>query len=240
MKKFAIVFAVIIFVPFLLNAQDCISRFFITSNDSDATVKINDSDFRKLPAEFNLGRGRYSLVVKESQRKWNPQIITDTLEVSACGLDSTIHFNFGKEIILDSHPQNASVISNKNVIGYTPMSFLSTIPAVTLQKKNYESLLIPPGGVRTAETVELKFNGVRNGTDFFESDLFKILLGSAAALGATAAYFKIQADDKYNDYIRSKNPSVLDEVDRLDLYSGIALGLLQVNFGYLIYKFLSD
>ncbi|PKL82907.1 MAG: hypothetical protein CVV24_07730 [Ignavibacteriae bacterium HGW-Ignavibacteriae-3] len=75
---------------------------------------------------------------------------------------------------------------------------------------------------------------------FFNSGTFKILLGSAAVLGGVAAYLKIKADRKYDEYLLIKNQSILDEVNRLDLYSGISFGLLQINFGYLIYKFLTD
>ena len=75
---------------------------------------------------------------------------------------------------------------------------------------------------------------------FFSSGTFKILIGSAAVLGGVAAYFKIKADRQYDDYLQTKNRFMLDEVDRSDLYSGIAFGLLQINFGYLIYKFLTD
>lgn len=76
--------------------------------------------------------------------------------------------------------------------------------------------------------------------NFFSSDAFKILLGSAAVLGGAAAYFKIQADKKYDEYLQTKNQSTLDDVNRLDLISGISFGLLQINFGYLIYKFLTE
>lgn len=79
-----------------------------------------------------------------------------------------------------------------------------------------------------------------NGENFFTSTTFKILIGSAAVLGGISAYFKIKADKKYDDYLNTKNQSTLDEVDRLDLISGISFGLLQINFGYLIYKFLTD
>lgn len=91
-------------------------------------------------------------------------------------------------------------------------------------------------------TQELHFgNGyAKKNENFFSSYTFKILLGSAAVLGGVAAYFKIQADKKYDDYLKSKNQSLLDDIDRLDLYSGISFGLLQINFGYLIYKFLTD
>lgn len=79
-----------------------------------------------------------------------------------------------------------------------------------------------------------------NGESFFTSTTFKILIGSAAVLGGISAYFKIKADKKYDDYLNTKKQSTLDEVDRLDLISGISFGLLQINFGYLIYKFLMD
>lgn len=75
---------------------------------------------------------------------------------------------------------------------------------------------------------------------FFKSGTLKLLIGSAALLGGISAYFKIQADRKYDDYLKSKNQTLLDEVNRLDAVSGISFGLLQLNFGYLIYKFLTD
>jgi hypothetical protein len=87
---------------------------------------------------------------------------------------------------------------------------------------------------------DLKLGSLKSAESYFSSTTFKILLGSAVVLGGIAAYFKIQADKKYNDYLNSKNQSTLDEVNRLDLYSGISFGLLQINFGYLIYKFLTD
>ncbi len=75
---------------------------------------------------------------------------------------------------------------------------------------------------------------------FSESDWFKVLVGSASVFGAVSAYFKIKADNRYDDYLKSKDPKKLNEVNRFDLYSGIAFGLLQINFGYLIYKFLIE
>lgn len=79
----------------------------------------------------------------------------------------------------------------------------------------------------------------KNGS-FFNSTTFKILIGTAALLGGLSAYFKIQADKKYDDYLSSRTQSILDEVHRLDTTSGISFGLLQINFGYLLYKFLTD
>ncbi|MCX6167847.1 MAG: hypothetical protein NTX65_00785 [Ignavibacteriales bacterium] len=102
---------------------------------------------------------------------------------------------------------------------------------------NYE---FKPENVPTINQSNFEFGKLKKVDTFFSSATFKILLGSAAVLGGIAAYYKIRADKKYDDYVISKNQSTLDEVNRLDLYSGISFGLLQINFGYLIYKFLSD
>ncbi|MEG8947426.1 hypothetical protein [Rosettibacter firmus] len=73
-----------------------------------------------------------------------------------------------------------------------------------------------------------------------KSKWFKVLIGSTAVFGVFAAYFKISADGKYDEYLKSGDRDILNNVNRLDLYSGIAFGLMQINFGYLIYKFLIE
>lgn len=102
---------------------------------------------------------------------------------------------------------------------------------------NYE---LKPENVSSISQISFGLGSLKKNESFFSSTTFKILLGSATVLGGVAAYFKIQADKRYDDYLSSKNQSTLDEVNRLDLYSGISFGLLQINFGYLIYKFLTD
>lgn len=73
-----------------------------------------------------------------------------------------------------------------------------------------------------------------------DSDWFKILIGTSTIFGAAAAFFKIKADKKYDEYLQTGDKGILREVNKLDLYSGIAFGMLQINFGYLIYKFLTE
>ncbi len=92
--------------------------------------------------------------------------------------------------------------------------------------KNYKSLTI----LRTKKVA----------TGFIDSDLFLISVGSAIIFGTTAAYLKLEADKNYNKYLSTTNIKYLDKTNRLDLYSGISLGIMEINFGYLIYKFLTD
>lgn len=75
---------------------------------------------------------------------------------------------------------------------------------------------------------------------FIDSDLFLVIAGSAVILGATAAYFKLESDLYYDKYRETNNKSYLNKTNKYDIYSGIAFGTLQINFGYLIYKFLTD
>lgn len=76
--------------------------------------------------------------------------------------------------------------------------------------------------------------------NFIDSDLFLIVVGSAVAFGATAAYLKFEADDSYDKYKLTNDKKYKNRTDSYDLYSGIALGAMEINFGYLIYKFLTD
>lgn len=85
-----------------------------------------------------------------------------------------------------------------------------------------------------------KIKFVKNNDSFIDSDLFLVMVGSAVALGASAAYFKLESDNYYEKYEETNDKQYLDKTDRYDIYSGVSLGVLQVNFGFLIYKFLSD
>lgn len=75
---------------------------------------------------------------------------------------------------------------------------------------------------------------------FIESELFYITVGSAVLLGASAAYLKNESDKNYQKYLNTTDKKFLNKTNELDIYSGAALGALQINFGYLIYKFLTE
>ena len=76
--------------------------------------------------------------------------------------------------------------------------------------------------------------------NFFETDIFKILTAGIIVLGATTAYFKLEADAKYEEYQYSGNSELLDDIRKYDLISAITFTALQINFGLLLYFFLSE
>lgn len=110
-----------------------------------------------------------------------------------------------------------------------------------LELKNYR---IWENGI--TKTLDNQFNGAsiihveKREQNFLDSDLFWVILGSSIVFGSAAAYFKLEADNSYEKYKISFDQKYKKKTDKLDLYSGIALGTLQINFGFLIYKLLTD
>ena len=76
--------------------------------------------------------------------------------------------------------------------------------------------------------------------NFTNSYLFKGLIAGAVALGVTAAYFKLKADNRFDQYKLTKEQSLLDDTRKFDWYSGISFSALQINLGFLIYYFLVE
>jgi len=63
--------------------------------------------------------------------------------------------------------------------------------------------------------------------------------GTAVVAGVAAAYFKIKADSRYNDYQQSGDPAALEGVHRYDTISGMALVTSEASILFLSYLLLS-
>ena len=81
----------------------------------------------------------------------------------------------------------------------------------------------------------LNFSRPKN---FTHSAEFKWLLAGVVAFGGAAAYLKIEADKRYDEYQETGEERFLDETRRYDVLSGISFGLLQLNFLYMVLSFL--
>lgn len=126
------------------------------------------------------------------------------------------------------------------MIGYTPLFLSNNFQEIELRKNDYEKKIINPNSILPGHAIDLNFIGSRKGKSFFEKDAFKILIGSIVVPGSTTAYFKLIANDKFDDYQTTGSQSSLNDTRKYDLISGITMGLLQINFGVLIYYFLTD
>lgn len=231
------IFTIIIFCFIPLIAQINTGTISIKMNKNSVTI-INDSIFYSNSFSENYLYGKYKIVVKENSKEWGSE--SNIFEIILNEENPNFHkeITFSKKNFIDSNPSNAKVILNDSVIGYTPLSLSLNSQNIIIEKDNFKSVFINP--VKEINTVELEKFQLENNNSFLETYLFETLIGTAVALGATAAYYKIEADKKYDDYLKTRDKSLIDKTEKLDLISGISFSLLQINFGALIYLFLTS
>lgn len=154
--------------------------------------------------------------------------------------EDSIKTSINEEVLLNSKPQDAYVFYNDSLIGNTPLFVQSNFKNLTLRKSGYDDLNISYNDITQAKIFSMIFNGEDREVSFFDKDIFKILVAGIVVLGGTTAYFKIKADNKFDEYQFSGDSGLLSETRKYDLISGISFGALQVNFAMLLYYFLIE
>lgn len=182
----------------------------------------------------------FILISRGVSYKTYAQINDSTLSNLSFEKPTNLNPHIVKEILLDSHPQDAYVFYNDSLIGSTPMFTSAEFKSFTLKKTGYENYLLEINKNFAGEKIFLKFNGFQREESFFERDIFKILTAGILVFGGATAYFKLKADKKFDEYEFTGDNKFLDETRKYDLISGITFGALQINFGLLIYYFLTE
>lgn len=145
-----------------------------------------------------------------------------------------------KEVLLNSNPQDAYVFYKDSLIGNTPLFVQSSFRNLTLRKNGYDDINILWSDITPGKVILMNYNGQEKEKSFFQKDIFKILTAGIVVLGGTTAYFKLKADNKFEEYEFSDNSNLLDDTRKYDLISGITFTALQINFGLLLYYFLIE
>lgn len=230
---------ILFFVSLFLQAQDCKNTLRIISDKSEVNIFVNDSLVSSNGlAEFEISDGEYEITATENDENWNAKAFTDKISLSNCET-KIINYHFNAETLIETIPTDVYVYSNDSLIGFTPIRIPTTFQELKLSKPGYVQKEIKIEG-KPVQIVQLEFNGTIKSEPFLKTTLFKVLTGSAIVLGAVTAYFKLKADDKFDEYRFSGDKKFLDETNRYDTISGISLALFQINFGYIIYRFLAE
>jgi hypothetical protein len=223
-----------------LLAQDCREVLHITSDIEEVSIFINDSlAGRGKIFNTEIEPGIYSINVIESSARWNAKSFTDTINIYDCS-EIKLSFFFRDEILLNTDPQNVSVFKGDSLIGFTPMHINSDFGKLLLRKTDYLNREITAADLMSDKKIKLDFTGEVKKENFYESTLFKILAGTAVALGVATAYFKLEADKRFDEYKITGDPELLDQTNQLDLISAVTFVALQIDFGMIFYFFLSD
>lgn len=210
----------------------------IKAEPSECSIFIDGRLEGKGKIEKYVKPGEYNIYIKESLLKWSAGETGATIVIKGDEERVERVFRLPSKILFSTLPQDVKVSVKDSLIGYTPLFIHEGIRNIALSKENY----LPREISLSSGMGEINMGQPINGrqTSFVKSPWFKILLGTAAVLGATAAYYKIKADKSYDTYLNNMSQATLDEVNRYDTVSGVALGALQINFGLLLYLLLSE
>lgn len=221
-------------------SQNCKSVVDIVTDLDNSVIYVDGVQSGIGRAEIELAKGSYLIKASEPVSYWNPRVLTDTVIISDCGGLKVIHFSFASFRYLNTSPQDASVFVKDSLIGYTPLFINSDIKRIELKKGGYEEKKVIPKNLSLNKKTSLDFNGITPHKRFYQRDIFKYLLGSIVVLGGATAYFKLKADNRFSEYQATGLKSKLDLTKKYDLISGLTMACLEINFGILIYYFLSD
>jgi len=233
-----------IFILMLLSipiiAQDaCKVDVNIEVNKDSSLIFFDGVQIGKGSLTAQLEVGKHEIVIMQSSKEWGSDVITDSITISDCGFPLNLHYNFEQKTLLTSSP-DAAVFHNDSLLGYTPIQIPLKFSTLSLKKNGYSAENILLSKVPVQRKIRLDYIGNEKDKPFIKTTLFKVLVGSAIALGATTAYLKLEADKKFDQYLETRNNKYLDDTDQFDLFSGIAFGVLQINFGALLYFFLTE
>ncbi len=223
-----------------LSAQECKAKVTITTDLDSSSIFVNNKFEGKGSVSLELGKGFYHIKAVEPNYIWNAKTLMDSLIIDDCSKEKNVSLNFFSSLYLKTSPENAYVYSADSLIGYTPLFISDKVDSVELKIPDYEMKNVKLNPSLRYQTFKMNYDGVPVKQIFFKTPLFKILMGSLAVLGATTAYFKLKADDKFSQYQATGNQDLLNQTRNLDLLSGISMGALEINFGFIIYYFLSN
>jgi hypothetical protein len=238
MKYCNFIFILFLLVTVTTPGQDCETTIFLSADIENVEYYLNN-DFLGSSKELisKTDTGLFIITAKESGNLWNPVYFSDTIHIKECG-EYKFTYNFSSVKFLRTLPPDAYVYRNDSLIGSTPLLIDREEGSFKISKEGYQELEIPYREIQN--TIVLERGKTPPGTRFYQKPLFKYLIGSLLVFGGVTAYYKLKADDKFEEYEVSGNEQLLKETRRYDLISGISFGALQVNLGFLLYYFMTE
>lgn len=233
----------IIFISFCFNSafsQNCKAKLSIEVDVEEAKLFVND-EYIGIGNNFitELDTGTHIIYVTDNLWKWNSKSVRDTIHITDCE-EMNLNYHLDKKILFNTIPSDVYVFNDDSLIGFTPLLMEDIQGNYLLKKPDYQNLKVDLQDIKDGENPRLDFIGEIPGESFYESTMFKVLVGAALALGATTAYFKLEADKSFDQYQVTGDPGLLDKTDRYDVISGISFVALQIDFGLILYYFLTD
>ena len=239
LTKIVLILSFTSYAHFVL-AQNCKAKVSIKTSDQNTKLFLDDT-YVGHGNNFitELDSGKHIIHITENLWKWNSKSVSDTINIFDCN-DVNLNYSISDKKILDTDPQDVYVFKGDSLIGFTPLLLEQGQGEYLLEKPDYSDKTIYFEEISSFGKLKLQYIGMEKSESFYNTALFKVLVGTALALGATTAYYKLEADKKFDEYQITGNPDLLVQTDRYDVISGITFTALQINFGVILYLFLSD
>lgn len=183
---------------------------------------------------------------------WFAEPTSDTINIPP-EEQKVLRYDLRARYFITSTPFGADVVLGDSIIGTTPIVAVpsSVHQSLMLRKSGYEpmSIQLPTdrSGVISVPLKKMWQNDGNGDTYFKDSDAkgpgsAGLYISGAATLisGVAAAYFKIKADDKYQQYLNSNDGKILSQTHRLDTAAGIAIAATQLGLGLFTYFIFSQ
>lgn len=153
---------------------------------------------------------------------------------------------------LETVPSGAVVYLEKNserhLLGVTPLIRVSDVPLaneLVFVKDGFLTRRVHPGSdlwnrhlvlLEAVSNLDLSTLEISVKTRSNTRWIDYAAIGTAIAGGILAVHYKTKADNRFDDYNETRNPALKSDVKQLDLYSGVALGAMQVGLGVFAFR----
>jgi hypothetical protein len=192
-------------------------------------------------------------VVHPDVTNWLTGSIVDSIQIHA-GEEKTFQYDFSRRYLILSVPSGADLMVDDSLYGTTPflltLSGNDSVRALTLREPGYEAGRVDLSGARRGiVTVALKrLPGAPLSEEVLEEEAPGANHGAwrlyaagsiTVGFGAAAAYFKIKADNRYDEYLSNSTGASRSQVQAYDTASAICLVVAEAGFCMLSYFLLA-
>jgi hypothetical protein len=218
----------------------------VRSEPSGAEVFLRDSSLGTTPLRLEAAFSDTLILFYPSRNTWgsqrsvlHPPYLKNT--------EGVVVARFIATIVVNSLPSGAAVFSGDSLLGRTPVAvaipgsggrlrvsrpgYADKFPEVTGEAgERVLVVLDPANGEATNERLSRQPGS-------FRIPGSSLLIPAAAGLtsGVLSVILKQKADSYYDDYLVTGDEALLKKTRRTDVYSGIALAVLELSFAYFIY-----
>jgi hypothetical protein len=227
----------------------CFAQATISTDVDGSLVSIDGRFVGRTPLTIDsLMPGLRTVTVRHPETsRWIPQVIERSIHMEP-GDSLQIELRFGARVVLRSDPFGAEVRMNDSLWGTTPLTIdhVPSVSVVSVGLSGYETETLDlattaPGIV----AIRLRPSGSNEATDGNRvlekstegTNLLPLVLSGATAIvaGGISAHFKTSADDEYDRYQQTGDPSRLDSTRHLDGLAAVSLVASQISLGLFVY-----